>query len=236
MNSERLTLTECHARLKETMGAEAPALVTLKRWSSTGRLDAGKAAKGSRRQPQFLFKVVEEVARKSVTTSRHKAAVIDHVLRKGVAPAVDAESRAPSKRVAVLDEDDLQRLLDRLTIKVETSAASFRDRMAEEVMASLRQAPLQEALMETVRGEVQKLGGKVAEALLAVQSIGRTMMQKYDAECTDLREKLAALKKENEELRKGASSILDVQRLNVTLAKVQDRLANIESSMASSAA
>lgn len=213
-----LSLPECHQRLTVLMGETAPAIVTLKKWSSRGKLKTAKVQEG-RSRPRYRFSVVRKLAEQSVAKQQALKLQQDQARAASKRPAVPR----PARKAAV----DLAPLLDSLRTELGTAAAAIQTAVRQE----LAEKALSSALQDAVSRELTKVSGEVLSAIHVIDSIKRHLMNKYDAEVTALKERVRELERENATLREQSRS-LDAQRVNANLTRILEKIDTLQQQLA----
>lgn len=214
MDDELLSLPECQARLRASVGPHAPTLITLKRWSASGKLDAAKVQSG-RARPRYRYGDVEEVARKHAARST-SARARDHRVKAAARAGVAGQGE---NAVLIVDRGDL----DALKSAVGEQLAKLGGGLMEEVKAGIADKILGEVVAQAMTAAMSRLTKDIVETVASVEVIRRTLMLKYDSETAMLRARNEELKAENDRLKRAAVD-LDAQRISAQLNKIIDRL------------
>jgi len=214
MEEELLSLPECEVRLRGAIGAHAPTLITLKRWSAGGRLDEAKV-RDHRGRPRYRYSRVEEVARARAaqSTSTHARA-----------ERLKAAGRAGQRGVLMVDTRDLEALKNVVTLQLEELGGQ----LVEQVRAGISEKVLTDVVSKAVAGAMEQLSKDITATVASVDAIRKSLMLKYDAEVAMLRGRIDELKAENERLKASASGSLDAQRVYAQLNRVLDKLGALQ--------
>jgi len=216
MTEELLSLPECGARLKAAMGVQAPALVTLKRWSSDGKLKGAKVEARNGRH-RYRFDVVQQMAMAAVQDSTSPHAKKDRM--RSAEKAGVASTAIAGANPLILHADDLEQLKAYLgALLCERTEA-----MLAELKKSLEEKALSSAISDAVETAMARISKQVTDGLKTLEATRVAMMLKYDSVDAMRKDKVDALAAENEKLRRDANS-LDVQRIASTLRQILDQL------------
>lgn len=192
-----LTLQECADRLRLDLKLQAPALVTLKRWSASGLLDVAKTVPDGAARAKYSYPMVLQVARKNT------------------------RSRAPSRSPARLDASSAHRPIAAARPEVRSSDAP--KSTVEIDLAHLSKAVAAELapIMSQALVATQK---QVLDGLANLDATRKSLMLRYDAEVHSLRDTVVALRLEQKRL---SAEAVDVGRLNVQLSRLTDRIESL---------
>lgn len=190
-----LTLQECADRLRRDLKLQAPALVTLKRWSASGLLDAAKTVPDGAARAKYSYSMVLQVARKNT---------------RGRVPSGGAVIRSestPAHRPADVARHDV-RSPDSPKSTVEVDLALLSKAIAAELAPIMTQA----------LAAAQK---QMFDGLANLDATRKSLMLRYDAEVHGLRDTVASLRLEQKRL---SVEAVDVGRLNQQLSRLTDRI------------
>lgn len=197
-----LTLVECASRLKDDLGDQAPALITLKRWSAGKQLNKAKyisksTTAGVKSRPKYHYDKVLDVALGSRGLS--SLPVKQVVLTPAIPKASEASTQATVDMVnpTNLNVNDLSELSDTIISRLKPHLDAL-------VLKALEQSHKD-----------------VTNAINNVESVRRTLMLKYDAQVDALRNKCDELVAENRKLK---SEVMDANRVSSQLARLNDRI------------
>lgn len=95
-----LSLSDCHDLARQQLGAAAPSLVTLKRWSAAGILDEAKTPRREGGRPRYRPELVLAVVRRRQAVPSEEAGASD----APPAPAAQGKATAPPEQNAFADE------------------------------------------------------------------------------------------------------------------------------------
>lgn len=214
------SLPECHERLLIDMGSNAPALVTLKRWSSSGKLASALVGQTrGRKRYRYSDVLKQAVAASSQSTTRiAKRARLNNAAAEGIQRA-DRDGDA----ITVLRKGDLDDLKGWLGLQIGNMASTMTITVVNAVVASIGDREISAALTPAIQAAIDRQGEAITKAIQNIESLRVTMMNKYDAENNDLRSRLAAASLRYEQLERQVGG-LDATKLLITLRRVEDRL------------
>lgn len=213
---EQLSLTECHLRLKASLGDRAPSEITLKKWSSKGKLDDARIEQGPRKRPLFNYEAVYQHALSFASSSTNTGATRQRHRDAAKAGAKDARVGA----IAALDDVDLAQILGCIRLESQTSV----DRISSRLVGELRDG-MAEAIRCEVQSQVSAITAGLTKAIGDVGDIRRHLMTKYDAETTSLRQEISALR-EKDRLRDPIG--MSPERTAIALSRLTDQVAGLQ--------
>lgn len=235
-----LSLPECAERLRREQDLHVPALITLRRWSADGVLDAariypptqrakrGRAAAPRAPRPRYDYgKVLQFVRTQQATLQRYPVTA----MQPGPERQAASEGQAISGRQRT-DRD----LLDPASRRSEPAPvptpatgapaapeAVDADKLAQ-ACAAATAAAINEQLQPMVKAALEQLQRQLVAAMDNIEATRRTLMVKYDAELHSAKAHIAELQAQNAALRAAASPV-DTARLVSLMSRVADRLA-----------
>lgn len=222
-----LSLEECRARLEGELGKSTPALVTLKRWSGAGLLDAAKVVPPDAKRARYLYSKLLERARELSRRPVEATA--------GPAPAQSA-AMPKSEAQASQDAAMLQPLtIPSLLAPPVSTPAKASDVLGQEIAAHVLEAlrpvvsdavrpVLAEVLQPLVAQALAATQKQLVDAVNSVDAIRKSLMLRYDAEVHNLRDQVATLKQEIERLRAQPNSTIDIARVNTHLSRLNEKI------------
>jgi len=200
-----MSLRRCASELRrsERLGTGAPAYITLKRWSAAGRL-ASAVKPGTGTRPLYALDEVLRISR-SAHEGRHASAANDD--------AMPGEKSVPPANAPHHDDANGNRVSDapepRLTASQDPAVAPLLAQIA--------------SVLADVRSSNSSRLQAIENGLSNLEATRRMLMMKYDAEAHALKARVAELERENAALR-GATTVVEVSKLNVLLSRVAERL------------
>ena len=219
MAEELLSLPECSARLKAAMGAQAPALVTLKRWSSDGKLKKAKVEARNGRH-RYRFEVVRLVAMSAVQESTSTHAKRDRI--RSAEKAGVASTDTAGANPLILHADDLESLKAYLGGLMQDSMRV----MLRDLKAALEEKAISGAVSGAVETAMGRISTQLTDGLKTLEATRVSMMLKYDSVDALRRDKVDTLTEERDRLRKDATS-LDAHKVAATLSQMMDILRSL---------
>ncbi len=205
-----LTLPECHKHLEADLHTDVPSLITLKRWSAGGQLDAAKRL-GNGTRHKYAYDQILRLAR-AAQVKAQKRAQTKRALRtqstSGQAtdsPAAHNQPSSPQLAAPALNADVLQLDANEISRKViEDLTPALSSLLQQAVTASNKQ---------------------MIDAISSLDAARRSLMLKYDSQVEALRTRNEELVAEIKRLRPDA---MDQTRANALMMRIVERLDRLE--------
>lgn len=204
---EPLTLQQCADQLKQDLRARVPAMITLKRWSSSGLLDHAKTLTKDNKRPKYVYAAVL-----AFVQSKHK-----NYSSKEASPP--AESSQSAQRHHGQDRDiGVHDTAARAPIHKPTALG---DAGAASTDTAFLLTSIERMLTPLVNDALGSVQRELGNGLSNLDAIRRMMMTKYENESTALRARVAELTSENHQLK---SVSIDASKLNLQISRLSEKV------------
>lgn len=200
------TLSQCANLLKNEMGEQSPALVTLKRWSAEGLLDDAKTIPQNGVRAKYNYRSVLRLAKKQ---------------------SAKRASNKPSPTPVAVEAAPTNALYQAFLHRLDEQASQQKQAPQTSVVShpELVQAITQE-LKPLIEQAVLQSQKQMENGLVNLDHIRKSLMLRYDSENSALRLKVDEL---TQFRRKEDASTLDLSKMNQRLATLADKLNEMSS-------
>lgn len=231
MRTDQVSLFAASTQLPQTLGAKAPAYITMRRHEADGKLRTAMKRRAGSGRPVYSLARLEQIYRDWAVAEQAAAEERKQARSKNQEAANRKPTSAPTPESAPppLSAAELGALLDaalarhRETLGPSPRPAALID--PELVARQIRETVAQElpTIMRPVLASVEQALARAGE-LVVVQ---RALQTKYDAVSSMAREQAESLRAENKALRADADMEMQVQRLRADVANMRDELARL---------
>lgn len=199
-----LSLQDCAIRLREDLAHQAPALITLKRWSASGALDKAKVVSEGGTRPKYKYSVVLDIAK---NTFRRKPSEPRKPSHAGIPLPTHSARRLEAFTTSNPVQTRVEPVVDINTIADTVNLNHLSKAVADELKPILAQA-------------LQVVQKQMLDGLANLDATRKSLMLRYDTEIHTMRERMTEVLAENKRL---SAQALDAARINGQLARLNDK-------------
>lgn len=206
------SLTQSHELAQERFGKETPSLITLKRWSASGRLDQAKTDSIGGSKPKYKLPVLFEIIEKSIQNKQGRV-VNGLVSERYVAKEV------PNADKVFANDKKTDATNSAQTLSNHEHFDEAINKLKDEIIKSIRteiKTLIQQAL-ESVQSDMLK-------SINQIDDIRKTLMTRYDNEAYALRTKINDLEEANLRLK---NSTMESSKISIQLSRIMDSIGQL---------